>query len=258
MTSHSLGIIIWQFISGKVPYDIDEEVLPENQKHDHVLNMIKRGDLPGALENIDASWDVLNLIGQCWNKQPLLRPTAASVAESLLDIRTRLSMPVSVADGISKASLPAEQTETKPGPGNSDTPAQPSVTLADARGPPEMSLPPGQSETLTQHEDLDIVKKEALQAINEARKLNVKSPTFQQSRLKISKEKFHLLTDDDSTGWTPTDQFLAGALIWWNLSDAVDDELSETHLFSTLSGEGELPQLDVCFKSNLEGAQQAH
>lgn len=109
----NLGTIIWQCIFGHSPYGISNEVLPSAEGYFNDLGKIeeamKQGSLPGAFEEGYEALELSDIIRRCWKKDPILRPTAATVAQDLLYIKTRLSFSIAAQesdDGRSLATLP--------------------------------------------------------------------------------------------------------------------------------------------------------
>jgi hypothetical protein len=69
---------------------------------------IKQELLPGAFGGGDDALELSYIIRRCWKKDPILRPTAATVAQELLYFKTRLSFSIGAQesnDGRSLATL---------------------------------------------------------------------------------------------------------------------------------------------------------
>ena len=154
----SLGIAIWQCISGAVPYDIQESVLSGTQKVEIVQEKLRHGEPPGQIEPYGEQPGLSDLILNCWKKEPMSRTTANAVAKALQGIAATMAMPKpELEDDIGDFGFPCE---------------------------------PGGSR-------LDSVQETALEAVKQARDLNRVSPNFVQSSTKINLQDFSALLDGD-------------------------------------------------------------
>ncbi|CAI2189057.1 413_t:CDS:2, partial [Funneliformis geosporum] len=67
---YSFSIIMWELISGVPPFD--------NEAHDFQLSLdICKGKRPKDIENIPQCYK--NLMKNCWNENPLKRPTTFEI-----------------------------------------------------------------------------------------------------------------------------------------------------------------------------------
>ena len=183
LTSSSLGTIIWQIASASFPYNMIGEALPDSNQYTAIQNKLQRGEHPGVLSYANVPRGLLDIIGECWKVNPLLRPTSAEVAMKLQDL---LAQEVSLR--ASNNSNSAEFTEE----------------LSSRIVPPPQAV----SELL----------QEALSLIRKARAVNLESPSMIQSSAKLSSAAFEVLIGDDE--WTAVKYFVIGAVIFWQLTDA--------------------------------------
>ncbi|KAL7909983.1 hypothetical protein GGI35DRAFT_478863 [Trichoderma velutinum] len=213
----SLGVIVWQCLTGLVPYSIPNEVGAEDKDYAKLREALDRADLPGdvnasRLSNFGSARD---LIEQCWNRNPLLRPTAALAADILLDLRVQLSMSIPNALG------GAEEAEQA---------SEPKGEATD-----EKDKPPQPSNT-----GVDEVKKADSGDINnlDPRKIEEVINVALAAKSVLLKEQFRLLFDKDGDR-SPVENFLIGAIIFWNLCDVVQEEIeSAGKVGLALSAEG--------------------
>lgn len=98
----SLGVIIWQCVSGEFPFNATEAVGKERRLS--IRKQLSEGMLPwGSEKPSDIEWaEVVPIITNCWRRTPTLRPPPAFVAEQILAIYTRFS------------ALPASEQESAP------------------------------------------------------------------------------------------------------------------------------------------------
>ncbi|KAM0079749.1 hypothetical protein ACKRZS_008110 [Fusarium odoratissimum] len=272
----SLGVIIWQCLTGLVPYKLSTAVGVKDKDYANLRKALDEGVPPGDLNASDFSSfrNARDLIEQCWNKNPWLRPTAASAADILLDIRVQLSISTpdtpeeDVAETEKAAEPKSEATadeEDKPG-----QPDDPSVAEEKKLDESDVKTPdPG---------EIEEVINAALAALTHARELNdkendkeddkeyekkrdkkkdkkkAKKQEFHQSDQCLSKDHFQLLFDKDSDR-SPVENFLIGAIIFWNLSDAVQEEVESAGVVAlALSAEGMRAQTSIQY---LQSAAEA-
>ena len=213
----SLGVIIWQFATGKVPYNLSHQVLPQDALYPKLLSKIELGEGPGEMRN-DLPENLRAIIMQCWDRNPLLRPTADVITNNLLDIKVAL------------ASMP-----------------QPDIIVFPSLN--AISDWSGGTDVLRK------VQEKAFTFINQARQRNMNSLEFKQCATTLSEEEFHML-QERGIDCQPVDAFLVGGLIWWNLLDthvlrgiATEDETAvDTSLYTT--DEGKVPILPPLSSGN--------
>ena len=87
--NYSLGILVWQCVSGTFPFDSSDEVI-EGVEAERVHELISHGKMPWKKnENYDPLvQQVMKVVQSCCNTRPTVRPSAAGVAHSLFDILT--------------------------------------------------------------------------------------------------------------------------------------------------------------------------
>ena len=201
----SLGVIIWQFATGEVPYNISHQVLPQDALYPKLLSKIELGEGPGEMKN-DLPRELRAIIMQCWDRNPLLRPTADVITNNLLDIKVAL------------ASMPQPDIVTFP-----------SISaISDWTGGSDV---------------LRRVQEKAFTLINQARQLNMNPSEFKQCATTLPKEEFHML-QERGIDFQPVDAFLVGGLVWWNMLDthvlrgiATEDETAaDASLYTTEEG----------------------
>jgi len=84
-----LGILVWQCVSGLFPYDSSDEVM-EGVEAQRIRELVSHGKHPWE-KNVKYDpllQQVMKVVQSCCNIRPTIRPSAASVAHSLLDILT--------------------------------------------------------------------------------------------------------------------------------------------------------------------------
>ncbi|PKK52662.1 hypothetical protein CI102_5206 [Trichoderma harzianum] len=187
-----------------------------------------RANLPGdvnasGLSNLGSARD---LIEQCWSRNPLLRPTAASAADILLDLRVQLSLRgAAEAEQASKPKGEATVEEYKPIQFNNTCKAE--AKKADNDDADNLD-----------HRKIEEAINAALAVVVHARKLNEKKQAFQQSEEHLSKDQFRLLSDKGGDR-SPVENFLIGAVIFWNVCDVVQEEIESARIVGlALSAEG--------------------
>ena len=85
----SMGILIWQCVSGTFPFGFSREVT-EGPDAERIRQLILQGSLPWKEHSHDDSLlqQVGRLVERCCYFKPNVRPSAADVAHSLFDILT--------------------------------------------------------------------------------------------------------------------------------------------------------------------------
>lgn len=91
----SLGILIWECISAKHPFDKAEEIT-EGEAAAEVRTTIDQGNLPWRIvkQPNQILEQVCRVVDSCCNRVPTARPTAANVANDLFNIWTLASTQV--------------------------------------------------------------------------------------------------------------------------------------------------------------------
>ncbi|KAL7962116.1 kinase-like domain-containing protein [Trichoderma compactum] len=230
----SLGIIIWQCLTGQVPYNISTEVGAEDEDYAKLREALDRAHLPGDVNasGLSSFGSARDLIAQCWSRNPLLRPTAASAADILLDLKVQLSMSTSTALG---DATEAEQASKPKGEalGEEDMLRQLNNT-----GEAEVKKANDDDTDNLDHRKIEEAMNAALAVVVHARKLNEKKQAFQQSEEHLSKDQFRLLFDKGGDR-SPVKNFLIGAIIFWNVCDLVQEEIESARIVGVaLSAEG--------------------
>lgn len=196
--------------------------------------------LPGNLTETDLSsfGNAQYLITQCWDRNPLLRPTAASAAESLLDMRVQLAASASTSKSPSHEDAP-NKPNSKPANATSveaevasGTGEKTSATAGKAEGSDDNA-----SSLEEKPQEVELVKNSAWEAIKQAREANEKKLALEKPEKVIPPEQFQSLFAQEED-LSPADNFLIGAIVYWNLSEGVQEILSPTQPGSILSGEG--------------------
>lgn len=234
----SLGVIMWQCLTGKVPYGISTMVQAEDQNFATVRKALNESSLPGELDGTDLSsfGNARDLILQCWNRDPWLRPTAASAADILLDLRVQFSTstsdPPTHKAGEPKQSLESATATSVGDKGSSQTTDQVPASVITADEPDGKTSSLGKTAQV-----FEVMEEICLAAIKQARELNDKKPTYQQSEKSVSKEQFQLLFEKD-TERSPAENFMVGAVIYWNLCEDIQEIVSATQTGLVLSAEG--------------------
>ncbi|KAK4068917.1 hypothetical protein Trihar35433_5496 [Trichoderma harzianum] len=224
----SLGVIIWQCLTGLVPYNIFTEVGAEDKDYTKLREALDMANLPGDVNasGLSSLASARDLVEQCWSRNPLLRPTAASAAEILLDLRVRLSLEgAAEAEQASKPKGEATSEEYKPIRFNNTCKAEVKKVDNDDAD----NLDPRKIEE---------AMNAALAVVVHARKLNEKKQAFQQSEEHLSKDQFRLLSEKGGDR-SPVENFLIGAVIFWNICDVVQEEVESARIVGlALSAEG--------------------
>jgi hypothetical protein len=172
-----------------------KEVLVQSAEASAIREKLSSGELPCAIDDIDQPSLAL-LLRQCWHSEPLLRPTAADIARTLLEI----SM-ASIKDKTEKQSHPEATTQD-------DT-------------------------SISETSEISMLESKLLKYIQEARvryaNKNTNPPTD-----KVTFEEFRVFVDD-SHSWEAAKYFLVGAAILWDLVDGELENLIGTDAVLTMS-----------------------
>ncbi|KAK4060553.1 uncharacterized protein Triagg1_10678 [Trichoderma aggressivum f. europaeum] len=230
----SLGVIIWQCLTGLVPYNISIEVGAEDEDYAKLREALDRTHLPGDVNasGLSSFGSARDLIVQCWSRNPLLRPTAASAADMLLDLKAQLAMSTPNALG---AAAEVEQASKPKGEatGEKDEPHQPNNT-----GEAEVKKADDDDANNSDDRKIEEAVNAALAVVLHARKLNEQKQEFQQSEEHLSTDQFRLLSDKGGDR-SPVENFLIGAVIFWNVCDVVQEEVESARIEGlTLSAQG--------------------
>lgn len=174
-----------------------------------------------------------DLIAQCWSRNPWLRPTAASAAEILLDLRVQLVIsPPNTLGG-------AAETEQALKPKCEATGEKEKPPHPNNNGEVEVEKADNDDADNLDPRKIEEAMNAALAAVVHARKLNEKKQAFQQSEAHLSKDQFRLLSDKGGDR-SPVENFLIGAVIFWNVCDVVEEEIESARIVGlALSAEGE-------------------
>ncbi|KAI9776084.1 MAG: hypothetical protein M1839_000597 [Geoglossum umbratile] len=89
---YSLGTVIWQTMSGSLPYGLIDPVLPGCSEFISIREKLLNKVLPGSIPPTTPP-AVKSMIQQCWQSDPRLRPTATAIAEALQDFIINLTHP---------------------------------------------------------------------------------------------------------------------------------------------------------------------
>lgn len=195
---------------------------------------LDRAHLPGDVNasGLSSFRSARDLIAQCWSRNPLLRPTAASAADILLDLKALLSMSTPNALGVAAEAEMASKPKGE-ATGENDKPRQPNNT-----GEAEVKKADNDDADNLDHLKIEEAVNAALAVVLHARKLNEKSQEFQQSEDYLSTDQFRLLSDRGGNR-SPVENFLIGAIIFWNVCDVVQEEIESARIVGlALSAEG--------------------
>jgi len=160
-----------------MPFDVSEPT-DGGDTTAQIRTRLANGEVPGSLDGSTEDDELWTVIESCWNKDPLLRPTATFVAESLLNCLMRFS----ISEDERSSGIRTQEQDTKE-PDNS---------------------------ALTELQSI------SMQAIMEARRLNEKSTIFKQSELRLKEHEFESLVDEEKSA-DPVHSFIIGAIVFWNL-----------------------------------------
>ncbi|PNP60526.1 hypothetical protein THARTR1_00550 [Trichoderma harzianum] len=231
----SLGIIIWQCLTGLVPYNISTKVGPGDKNYAKLRKALDKATPPGDVNarGLSRFKSLRDLVEQCWSKNPMLRPTAASAADVLLDLRAQLSMSAPNAPGGAAKAKQASKPKGK-ATGKKDEPRQPNNNTGEVK---TKNADKNDADKLD-HRKIEEAMNEALAVVVHARQLNEDKQAFQQSDKYLSTEQFRLLSDKGGDR-SPVENFLIGAVIFWNVCDVVQEEIESARVVGlTLSDEG--------------------
>jgi len=84
----SLGIVIWQCLSGRLPFNLADFVGPKSDGAKNIRGILQRGVIPG---NPRMSGGVGVIVRQCWNSRADLRPPAAELVRMLQQFYIQVS-----------------------------------------------------------------------------------------------------------------------------------------------------------------------
>jgi len=101
--NYSLGILVWQCVSGTFPFDSSDEVI-EGPEAGRIRKLISRGANPWKINIQDDPLlqQVARVVQRCCNPRPTVRPSAAEVTHSLFDILTLVAANIQVAPQINE------------------------------------------------------------------------------------------------------------------------------------------------------------
>ena len=91
---HSLGTIVWECIVGTFPFSTPP---PAPEDKTPIRKRLAEGILPWDISPRQEADQIYPIIRDCWNANPVLRPSAAFVAQTILDIVVRDLVPGSPA-----------------------------------------------------------------------------------------------------------------------------------------------------------------
>jgi hypothetical protein len=100
MLPSSLGVLIWECVSGTIPFDYKKEGTEELDVT-KIRNLAAQNQMPWKGQQTDPLIrQVVRLVESCCNPRPNVRPSAADVARSLWDIMILSSIKVDPAPPI--------------------------------------------------------------------------------------------------------------------------------------------------------------
>jgi hypothetical protein len=184
----SLAILLWQCVSGKFPFGESAEVAHGSAKSTEIRQHLSRGDQVGSLESLEDVPELAALVGRCWHRDPMARPTASDIALTLIGLSARVASLV----------IPA----------HSDI--RPSSTGMDR---PEEQL----------QEELQQIQQRSLLVVREARDLNRGAVNLVQLDKKIDASDFERLVEEED-GTDALISFIVGAAIYWNVCQTSEEE----------------------------------
>ena len=91
---HSLGTIVWECIVGTFPFSTPP---PAPEDKSPIRKRLAEGILPWDISHGQEADQIYPIIRDCWSANPVLRPSAAFVAQTILDIVVRDLVPGSSA-----------------------------------------------------------------------------------------------------------------------------------------------------------------
>jgi hypothetical protein len=180
---------MWQCISAQVPYSLEDVILKDTTECEAIRKQLRDSYLPGQLEEDGDASRFMDIIRQCWRRDPMYRTTADTVARTLQELCASVVLQTS---GIEKSLM--EDVENR-------------RSAVDG--------------------DLDRIQQGALQAVQEARLLNKDAAKLLQSTSRIKSEDFRVLFDQADSS-NPVASFIIGAALWWNIADFPFEEAGDT------------------------------
>lgn len=90
----SLGTIVWECFVGGFPFSTPP---PAAEDKSHIRRKLAEGALPWDIDGSQEMDHIYSIVRDCWNANPTLRPSAAFVSQTLLDIVVRELVPASPA-----------------------------------------------------------------------------------------------------------------------------------------------------------------
>jgi len=190
----SLGIVVWQILCKGHPYEIDAKVDSGDTENVNRIRQNKGDTDPGKFSP-DIPANLAAQLKRCWNRNPLLRPEARTVAGWLMDAWLHL---LSKRDGLSRS----------PEAGPSDD----ELSVADSEAPADVTR---QAEELVSQR-----RKEAGGRSSSGSETTSTAATAAAATTALPKisatEVGALLSSADKN---PQSAFLLGASVWWEALD---------------------------------------
>jgi hypothetical protein len=87
----SLGILLWQCVSGKFPFDESAEVAQGSAKSTEIRQRLSSGDQVGSLELLEDVPELAALVSRCWHRDPMARPTVSDIVLTLIGLFARVA-----------------------------------------------------------------------------------------------------------------------------------------------------------------------
>lgn len=199
----SLGIVLWQCLTGQFPYGVAEEVLKDTEECRIIRESLSHEELPGTIDDYEEAPGLADIIRQCWTRDPMLRPTASAVALRLIDVTAHLAV------------------------------AESNLVSADMQS----SAAARNTLDVLENRQIATIQKRTLDIIRDARHVNKNSTDLVQSTARIDLNDFNMLLED---GTDPLTSFLLGAAFWWNVNPvSLDDPGTGFIPVLTLSNNGQ-------------------
>jgi serine/threonine protein kinase len=76
----NLGIVIWQCLAGKLPFDLANFIEPKSDGAKKIRELLQHKQLPG---NLSGTGGIGVIVQQCWDSRADLRPPAAELVRML-------------------------------------------------------------------------------------------------------------------------------------------------------------------------------
>jgi serine/threonine protein kinase len=195
----SLGIVLWECLSGRFPYEMESQVLKTSDDCPKIRYSIQKGLLPGPIVDYAEALGLSTLIRQCWKLDPMHRTTADAIAKELYGITAGLAVP---------------KPET------------------------EIAIAESQVSGVLERSDDEKILQRALEAIRVARTVNKSAKKFVQSSSTISQDDFAALVGEND-GNHPVVSFVLDAALWWNIAGTSWMESEDSSVsFVTLTLDG--------------------